>query len=232
MPVVAKLLYERSCKIASATLTRAVPKTRVAAHRMPLTHGLPTWLVNLPFLALHLICIGIFFSGIHSLDLMLCAMCYFARMFGITAGYHRYFSHRAYKTSRPFQFFMACLGCCAMQKGPLWWSAHHRHHHRFSDTEDDPHSPVVRTIWWSHIGWILAKDHEETDAAAVPISGIALAQRLSLDAGNGAGVRLLVDRRLERLVMGVLRQHRSPLSRGIHGQFPVPLIRPATLCNK
>ena len=44
--------------------------------------------------------------------------------------YHRYFAHRSYRTSRVFQFFMACLGCSALQKGPLWWAAHHRQHHR------------------------------------------------------------------------------------------------------
>jgi stearoyl-CoA desaturase (delta-9 desaturase) len=148
-------------------LGRAVPQTSRVAKRKPLTHGLPAWLVNLPFLGLHVVCIGVFFSGIHSLDLMLCVMCYFARMFGITAGYHRYFSHRSYKTSRPFQFFLACLGCSALQKGPLWWSAHHRQHHRFSDTEDDPHSPIIRSIWWSHVGWIMARDHDETDTKVV-----------------------------------------------------------------
>ena len=107
------------------------------------------------------------FTGMHTLDLLLCAACYGARMFGITAGYHRYFAHRSYKTSRPFQFVMACLGCSALQKGPLWWAAHHRHHHRHSDTTDDPHSPHARSIWWSHIGWVLSTQSEPTDHKAV-----------------------------------------------------------------
>ncbi len=128
-----------------------------------MTYRLPAWLVNLPFVALHLICVAVFFTGLHSLDLVLCALCYFARMFGITAGYHRYFAHRSYKTSRPFQFFLACLGCSALQKGPLWWSAHHRDHHRYSDTDADPHSPHARSVWWAHVGWILDKDHEAAD---------------------------------------------------------------------
>jgi stearoyl-CoA desaturase (delta-9 desaturase) len=108
-----------------------------------------------------------FLTGVHPFDLVLCGVCYFVRMVGITAGYHRYFSHRAYKTSRVFQFLLAALGCSALQKGPLWWAAHHRHHHRYSDTDDDPHSPVIRTIWWSHVGWILARQYEDTDADAV-----------------------------------------------------------------
>jgi stearoyl-CoA desaturase (Delta-9 desaturase) len=81
---------------------------------------------------------------------------YVVRMFGLTGVYHRYFAHRAYKTSRWFQFVLACIGCAAMQKGPLWWAGHHRHHHKHSDQEDDPHSPIVRSVWWAHIGWVIS----------------------------------------------------------------------------
>ena len=84
-------------------------------------------------------------------------------MFGITAGYHRYFSHRAYKTSRWFQFVLAWLGCSATQKGPLWWAANHRSHHKHSDTEQDPHSPVRHGVIWSHIGWIIFQPQDATD---------------------------------------------------------------------
>lgn len=84
-----------------------------------------------------------------------CVTLYFVRMFGITGVYHRYFAHRTFRTSRIFQFCLAFLGATASQKGPLWWAAHHRHHHRFSDTEDDVHSPIVRGFIYSHIGWLL-----------------------------------------------------------------------------
>ena len=77
-------------------------------------------------------------------------------MFGITAGYHRYFAHRAYSTSRWFQFAIAWLGCSAMQKGPLWWAVHHRNHHKYSDQDADPHSPIVRSFWWAHVGWVFS----------------------------------------------------------------------------
>jgi stearoyl-CoA desaturase (delta-9 desaturase) len=112
-------------------------------------------------------CLGAIFTGVNWLCIALCAVTYFIRMFGITAGYHRYFAHRAYKTSRAFQFVLACLGCSAMQKGPLWWAAHHRHHHRYSDTPDDPHSPRANSFWWSHIGWILDSRHEYTQWEAI-----------------------------------------------------------------
>ncbi len=81
---------------------------------------------------------------------------YVIRMFGITAGYHRYFAHRAYSTSRWFQFAIAWLGCSAMQKGPLWWAVHHRNHHKYSDQDADPHSPIVRSFWWAHVGWVIS----------------------------------------------------------------------------
>jgi stearoyl-CoA desaturase (delta-9 desaturase) len=100
--------------------------------------------------------------------LLLCALTYSLRVFGITAGYHRYFAHRAYKTSRAFQFVLAWLGCSALQKGPLWWAGHHRGHHRHSDTPDDPHSPHETSFWWAHVGWILAEDHIHTPAEDIP----------------------------------------------------------------
>jgi stearoyl-CoA desaturase (delta-9 desaturase) len=80
---------------------------------------------------------------------------YVLRMWAITAGYHRYFSHRTFKTSRTFQFVMAWIGTSAMQNGPLWWASWHRRHHKYSDAPMDPHSPVQRSFWYAHIGWAL-----------------------------------------------------------------------------
>ncbi|MDQ3264184.1 MAG: fatty acid desaturase, partial [Myxococcota bacterium] len=88
-------------------------------------------------------------------------------MFAITAGYHRYFAHRAYQTNRVFQFLIALLGTTAAQKGPLWWAAHHRHHHRSSDQPDDIHSPVQDSFWWSHVGWILSDKYDATHFDAI-----------------------------------------------------------------
>ena len=82
---------------------------------------------------------------------------------GITAGFHRYFSHHAFKTSRWFQFCLAFLGCAALQKGPLWWVAHHRLHHKHSDEEHDPHSPVREGFWHGHVGWLFTQDLNDPD---------------------------------------------------------------------
>lgn len=97
-----------------------------------------------------------------------CGLSYSLLTFAITAGYHRYFSHRAFKTSRAFQLAIAVVGCCAWQRGPIWWSSHHNHHHKHSDTEDDPHSPVTGSFLWSHMGWYWAS--AENDPVLVQYS--------------------------------------------------------------
>jgi len=121
-----------------------------------------------PFLLLHLALLTVFLVPVDAFVLTLCAITYFVRMFGITGVYHRYFAHRAYKTSRFFQFILACIGCSALQKGPLWWASHHREHHRYSDTPRDPHSPHETSFWWSHIGWILSEEHQHTPTEVIP----------------------------------------------------------------
>jgi stearoyl-CoA desaturase (delta-9 desaturase) len=87
---------------------------------------------------------------------------YEVRVFFVTAGYHRYFSHRSFKTSRWFQFVIAWMAVSSSQKGVLWWAAHHRHHHRYSDQEEDLHSPTFFGFWWSHVGWILSDRYNDT----------------------------------------------------------------------
>ena len=94
------------------------------------------------------------------------AASYLVRMFGITAGYHRYFSHRSYKLGRRAQFLMAVLAQTAGQKGVLWWAAHHRDHHRHADLPGDVHSPR-HGFWWSHVGWILSTEHDGYDPVRV-----------------------------------------------------------------
>jgi stearoyl-CoA desaturase (delta-9 desaturase) len=100
------------------------------------------------FWLIHLACVAALFTGVTWPAFAVCLALFWLRMFGVTAGYHRYFAHRSYKTSRPFQFVLAVLGTLAVQKGVLWWSANHRVHHKYSDQEGD---------------WILAPDYEGTD---------------------------------------------------------------------
>ena len=99
------------------------------------------WLRTLPFAAIHLGCLFALVVGWSWTALAVCLGFYAVRMFAITAFYHRYFSHRAFQTSRPLQFLFALLGATAVQRGPLWWAAHHRAHHQHSDSKGDTHSP-------------------------------------------------------------------------------------------
>ncbi|GJQ08397.1 hypothetical protein GpartN1_g188.t1 [Galdieria partita] len=110
------------------------------------------------FFVVHLIALAVFFVRFRWSFLLLALVSYCVRMLAITAGYHRYFSHRSFRTGRLFQFFLACLGCSACQKGVLWWASWHRHHHRYADTEQDVHSPYYGGFWWSHLGWFLFSD--------------------------------------------------------------------------
>src|ERR1700756_3549095 len=116
----------------------------------------------LPFVTIHVLALGVFFAKFRWAYVITCLALVAVRMFFVTAGYHRYFSHRSYKTSRAFQFFMAFMAMASSQKGGLWRAAHHRHHHRFSDQEDDLHSPTLFGFWWSHVGWILSDRYNGT----------------------------------------------------------------------
>jgi stearoyl-CoA desaturase (Delta-9 desaturase) len=120
-----------------------------------------------PFLAAHAGCVAAIWSGITWQAMAICAVLYWLRMFAITGGYHRYFSHRAYSTSRLFQFFLAFLAQSTAQKSVLWWAAKHRHHHLHSDTERDAHSPRHKGFVYSHVGWIFYRQHDATDLVKV-----------------------------------------------------------------
>lgn len=92
---------------------------------------------------------------------------YFVRMFAITAGFHRYFAHKTFKTNRVFQFILGFLGTASIQRGPIWWAAVHRHHHRHSDTKADVHSPVTKSFYQSHIGWVFDRAYKTVDLPAM-----------------------------------------------------------------
>ena len=121
------------------------------------------WLRMVPFIFMHVMCIGVIWVGWSRTAIWVAAALYFIRMFAITGFYHRYFSHKAFKTNRFWQFVFAVAGNCAVQRGPLWWAAHHRHHHRFTDTEKDVHSPLQHGFFWSHMGWIASKANFPTN---------------------------------------------------------------------
>jgi stearoyl-CoA desaturase (Delta-9 desaturase) len=117
----------------------------------------------LPFIAVHLVCLGVIWVGWSPVAVGVALLGYAVRMFAITGFYHRYFSHRTFRTSRFWQFFFAVIGNSSTQRGPLWWAAHHRKHHRHSDTEADPHSPDQHGFLWSHMLWLTSPQNFATD---------------------------------------------------------------------
>ena len=123
---------------------------------------------TVPFLLVHLACFAAFWTGVTAQALVVCIALYVVRMFVVTAGYHRYFSHRSFKTSRVFQFILGFLAQTSAQRGVLWWAAKHRHHHRHSDTELDVHSPRHKGFWYSHVGWIFTPRHDMADYSTIP----------------------------------------------------------------
>ncbi len=125
------------------------------------------WLRVVPFVGLHVACIGVWWAGVSTVAVGTAIVLYALRMFAVTAFYHRYFSHRAFKTSRALQLVFALLGASAVQRGPLWWAAHHRHHHAHSDRPGDPHSPHQHGFLWSHMGWFLARANFPTKVQLV-----------------------------------------------------------------
>ena len=125
-----------------------------------------SWRTSTPFLICHLIPLLAIVTGVHTADLVLFGVLYLGRVFFITAGYHRYLSHRAFRVDRVTQFVLAFGGLTAAQKGPLWWASWHRQHHRYADTSRDPHSPQ-HGFWWSHAGWILSGRYGATNLDVV-----------------------------------------------------------------
>lgn len=141
-------------------------KPAVQAARATLDRSID-WARVTPFLLMHLACLGVFFVGFSWTAFGTMIALYVVRMFAITGFYHRYFSHKTFKTSRVGQFLFGMLGASAVQRGPIWWAAHHRHHHIYSDKPDDVHSPVQHGFLWSHTGWFLSHKHYAADESRV-----------------------------------------------------------------
>ncbi|WP_150466612.1 acyl-CoA desaturase [Francisella sp. SYW-9] len=114
------------------------------------------------FSTMHLACLAIFFVNYNITALLVFLITFSIRTFALTAGYHRYFSHKAFQTSRVFQFILALVGTWASQKGPLWWSGHHRYHHIHSDKETDMHSPK-NGVFQAHVGWVFEARSDDVD---------------------------------------------------------------------
>jgi stearoyl-CoA desaturase (delta-9 desaturase) len=126
------------------------------------------WWRTIPFVVMHLMCFAVIWVGWSPIAVAVAVGFYLVRMFAVTGFYHRYFSHRTFKTNRFWQFVFAVWGNSTVQRGPLWWAAHHRHHHKHSDRPEDLHSVKEHGLYWSHMGWILSPSNHWTNLKAVP----------------------------------------------------------------
>jgi stearoyl-CoA desaturase (Delta-9 desaturase) len=126
------------------------------------------WVRAIPFIGMHLGCLGVFYVGWSWLAVSIAVFLYALRVFTLTGWYHRYFSHRTFRTWRVVQFIFAVIGCSAVQRGPLWWAAHHRNHHVHSDDPEDLHSPRQYGFWWAHFGWFLTPKAFKTNYKVIP----------------------------------------------------------------
>jgi stearoyl-CoA desaturase (Delta-9 desaturase) len=125
------------------------------------------WMRIVPFILMHVACLAVFWVGVSATAVAVAVGLYVLRMFAITGFYHRYFSHRSFRTSRPLQFLFGLIGASSVQRGPLWWAAHHRHHHAYSDRAEDPHSPRHKGFLVSHMGWFLTQGGFRPDLSRV-----------------------------------------------------------------
>ena len=143
------------------------PEHPAASHHGHEPHNDIIYPQALPFVLVHLACFGAIWTGVSWTAVWVAVALYVVRMWAITAGFHRYFSHRSFKTSRVFQFILAFLAQTSAQRGAIWWAAIHRHHHLHSDTPEDVHSPEHMGFWQSHVGWIFDDQKNDSDYSTV-----------------------------------------------------------------
>jgi stearoyl-CoA desaturase (delta-9 desaturase) len=161
---------------AMASPATPIPHPSVPTLGVPVLQRLPVhswdrydWFGNLRFLVFHVLAVaGAVLWPPGAREILLCLAVFYARLMGVTLGYHRYFAHRTFRTSRAFQLVLAFWAETSLQRGVLWWSGHHRNHHRFSDQPEDLHSPARMGLFWSHVGWILSSRYARTPFDAIP----------------------------------------------------------------
>jgi len=150
---------EQVCEVTDTSL----PAIRVTQEALALQRKIAFWVVLIPFLALLAGVALLVRSAVGRVELALLLGMYWASHLGAGLGFHRYFSHRSFQTTKTVKALLAILGSMAAQGPVMLWAATHRRHHQFSDREGDPHSPFVhapgllnrlRAIWHAHVGWL------------------------------------------------------------------------------
>jgi hypothetical protein len=190
------------------------------------------WKTSFPFFLVHALVLLSFWTGVTRTAVVIFLVLFWGRMFFITGGYHRYFSHRSYKTNRVFQFILAFGGGAAAQKGALWWASHHRNHHRYSDTELDLHSPQ-KGFWWSHVGWILCDKNNGWEPDDIrdfnKFPELRFLNKNDWIPPWTVGVACVPHRRLERPGVRLPRLHRAAVALHVLRELAGPRDGPAPL---
>jgi stearoyl-CoA desaturase (delta-9 desaturase) len=147
--------------------TRAGTRPILHGRRLGSEQFLVTLFIAVPTLALIAAVPFAWGWGLTWIDIVLTGFFYLLGGLGVTAGFHRYFTHRSFKANRALRIALAVAGSMAFQGSIITWVADHRRHHIFTDKEGDPHSPwlfgtsaaaVVRGFWHAHLGWLFYKD--------------------------------------------------------------------------
>jgi stearoyl-CoA desaturase (delta-9 desaturase) len=155
--------------------SRAAPKPLISHRRGTGEMLVLKTFLLVPFLALLVAVPLVWGWGMTWVDLALAAAFYVFATLGVTVGYHRYFTHGAFKASRPLRVALAIAGSMAVQGSVIFWVASHRRHHAFADREGDPHSPwlfgtsasaLLRGFWHAHMGWMFSREVTNADRFA------------------------------------------------------------------
>jgi stearoyl-CoA desaturase (delta-9 desaturase) len=155
--------------------SRAVPKPLISHRRGPGEMIVLKTFLLVPFAALLAAVPLVWGWGLTWIDLALAAAFYVFATLGVTVGYHRYFTHGAFKASRPLRVALAIAGSMAVQGSVIFWVASHRRHHAFADRDGDPHSPwlfgtspaaLLRGFWHAHMGWMFGREVTNADRFA------------------------------------------------------------------
>jgi fatty-acid desaturase len=156
--------------------------TSVAAAFEESRYSKVNWITFIVLVWFHVQAIAAFFSFTWT-NLIVAAVLYWVAVgLGISMGYHRLHTHRGFKTTRLFEYFLAVCGTLTLEGGPIFWVAVHRLHHQHSDEPLDPHSPRV-SGFWAHLGWVLFGEAHHNDTA--------LMSRYAPDLGRDAFYRWL-----------------------------------------
>ncbi|MDT7805084.1 MAG: hypothetical protein QOI78_8517 [Actinomycetota bacterium] len=155
--------------------TRSAPKPLISHRRGTGEMIVLKTFLLVPFAALLIAVPLVWGWGMSWIDLILAAVFYVFATLGVTVGYHRYFTHGAFKANRPLRIALAVAGSMAVQGSVIFWVASHRRHHAFADREGDPHSPwlfgtspsaLLRGFWHAHMGWMFGREVTNADRFA------------------------------------------------------------------